>query len=410
MAISLRESLHIGIADIMTRKIRSSVTILGIVLGVMCIMVVLAIISGMNASTLRWMEERGGASKIEIYRNWNYDFSKGGYASLSLSEVNRIRELIPEAKAMNAQIFIWNAMLGFRGYNYKGNVIGALPDYQIAENWNPAQGRFISNLDVREHSNVVVIGSSVARNLFASRQPIGQFVDINGQMMQVIGVMEEKIWMNEGDGLWSGNVLEYMNEQSLIPISTAMSKFGANKMINSMQIIAQNPQQALELQKKVNHILLNIKRGKAVFRVSSAQEQMIQMKQNAQIFSMIFILIAVISLLVGGIVIMNIMLASIKERTREIGVRLAVGARRYDIFIQFLIQTILITSLGGVLGILLGFSILNLVGGFLDMPMQAAPNMITAALLVSVGVGLIFGIAPAIKAGNLDPVTALREE
>ncbi|HQB98620.1 MAG TPA: ABC transporter permease, partial [Candidatus Cloacimonadota bacterium] len=110
MAISLRESLHIGIADIMTRKVRSSVTILGIVLGVMCIMVVLAIISGMNASTLSWMEERGGASKIDVYRNWDYDFSKGGYASLSLSEVTRIREMIPEAKALNAQIDIWDAL------------------------------------------------------------------------------------------------------------------------------------------------------------------------------------------------------------------------------------------------------------------------------------------------------------
>ncbi|MEJ1730025.1 FtsX-like permease family protein, partial [Escherichia coli] len=141
-----------------------------------------------------------------------------------------------------------------------------------------------------------------------------------------------------------------------------------------------------------------------------AQEDMMQMEQNAKIFSMIFVMISVISLLVGGIVIMNIMLASIKERTREIGVRIAVGARRFDIFIQFLVQTVLVTGLGGVLGIVLGCAILDLVGKYLKMPMVANPSMIMTALLVSVGVGLVFGIAPAIKAGNLDPVVALREE
>lgn len=107
---------------------------------------------------------------------------------------------------------------------------------------------------------------------------------------------------------------------------------------------------------------------------------------------------------------MNIMLASIKERTREIGVRLAIGARRLDIFVQFMVQTVLITALGGVFGIVLGYAILDLVSGYLDMPMVANVNMIFTALSVSVGIGMIFGIAPAIKAGNLDPVIALREE
>jgi putative ABC transport system permease protein len=410
MAISLKESLSVGIADIMMRKVRSVVTILGIVLGVMCIMVVLAIVNGMNASTLSWMEERGGANKIEIERNWNYDFSKGGYASLSLAEVNRMRELIPEAKAVNPQISLWDSKLSFRGYNYNGSVFGVLPDFQIAENWVPERGRFISNLDVREAANIIVIGSAVARDLFGSADPMGKSVNMNGVMLSVVGIMEEKVWMNETGGPWSGNVLEYMNRQCYIPLSTAMSKFGNDNMVNSMQILAQNPEEALILQQKIKGILLNIKRGKPVFRVSSAQEQMMQMQQNGKIFSMIFVLISAISLLVGGIVIMNIMLASIKERTREIGVRLAVGARRMDIFTQFLVQTVMITTLGGLMGIVIGFLLLDLVSKFLQMPLVPNPNMIMAALFVSMGVGLVFGIVPALKAGNLDPVIALREE
>ncbi|MDD2506125.1 MAG: ABC transporter permease [Candidatus Cloacimonetes bacterium] len=410
MAISLSESLHIGISDIMTRKVRSLVTILGIVLGVMCIMVVLAILSGMNATTLSWMEESGGINKIEVGRNWDYDFSKGGYASLDIYEVNRIRELIPEAKAMNPTINLWDSQLSFKGTTYDGPCLGVMPDFQIAENWYIDKGRFINNLDVRESSNAIVLGSSVARDLFAGKDPLGQNVSVNGVVFRVIGIMTEKVWMNESGGMWSGNVMEYLNQRSFIPISVAMNKFGGDNKVDQIQVIAHNPEQALALQQKLKGILLNIKRGKEVFHVSSAKEDMMQMEQNAKIFSMIFVLIGVISLLVGGIVIMNIMLASIKERTREIGVRIAVGARRFDIFIQFLVQTVLVTGMGGLLGIILGYSILDMVGKFLQMPLIANPSMIMTSLLVSVGVGLVFGIAPAIKAGNLDPVVALREE
>lgn len=233
---------------------------------------------------------------------------------------------------------------------------------------------------------------------------------LKGQMLTVIGIMQEKAWENPGGGAFGGNALEYMNRQSFVPLSTMMNKIEAGSLIQSIQILAKSPEDALAIQKKLGPILLRIKNGRAVFRVSSAQETMQQMKQNSQIFSMIFIMIGMISLLVGGIVIMNIMLASIKERTREIGVRLAIGARRTDIFVQFLVQTVLITGLGGVFGIILGYSILDLVSGYLGMPMLAGPQMILVSLLVSVGVGLIFGIAPAVKASKLDPVMALRDE
>ncbi|MDD4147885.1 MAG: ABC transporter permease, partial [Candidatus Cloacimonetes bacterium] len=337
-------------------------------------------------------------------------FSKGGYASLDFYEVNRIRELIPEAKAMNPTINLWDSQLSFKGTTYDGPCLGVMPDFQIAENWYIDKGRFINNLDVRESSNAIVLGSSVARDLFAGKDPLGQNVSVNGVVFRVIGIMTEKVWMNESGGMWSGNVMEYLNQRSFIPISVAMNKFGGDNKVDQIQVIAHNPEQALALQQKLKGILLNIKRGKEVFHVSSAKEDMMQMEQNAKIFSMIFVLIGVISLLVGGIVIMNIMLASIKERTREIGVRIAVGARRFDIFIQFLVQTVLVTGMGGLLGIILGYSILDMVGKFLQMPLIANPSMIMTSLLVSVGVGLVFGIAPAIKAGNLDPVVALREE
>ena len=411
MAISLAESLHIGVADIAMRKVRSAITVLGIVLGVMCIMVVLAILAGMNQRTMQWMTERGGLSKVEIGFNWNYDFRQGGEAKLSLSELRTLQSLIPEAKAFNPNISSWNTRLRYRNKHYGGHLFGVFPDMQVVENWYPEKGRFINDIDIRENSNVIVLGSKVADHFFGERDPIGQSVMLGSQMMTVIGVLTEKYWENPGGGgMWGKNALDYMNHRSYIPLSTMLHKISPGSKIDQVEIIAHSPEAALELQKKLEPIILQMKGGKRVFRVSSAQEDMIQMQQSAKMFSAIFIMIAAISLLVGGIVIMNIMLASIKERTREIGVRLAIGARRLDIFVQFMVQTVLITALGGVFGIVLGYAILDLVSGYLDMPMVANVNMIFTALSVSVGIGMIFGIAPAIKAGNLDPVIALREE
>lgn len=409
MAVSLAESLHIGVADIAMRKVRSLVTVLGIVLGVMCIMVVLAIVAGMNESTLNWMQERGGLSKVEIGYNWQYDFRKGGDPSFTLAELRKLQSLIPEARAFNPTISSWRSKTRYRDKYYNAGCFGVFPDMQIVENWYPDRGRFINELDVRENNNVVVLGSAVAEHFFGKRSPLGHSIMINDQMMQIIGVMSFKYWKSENQ-MWGENALDYLNHRMYIPLSTMLNKISPGTKIDQVEIIAENPDAAVALKKKLEPIVLQLKDGKRVFRVSSAQEQMDQMKQSSMIFGAIFVMIAAISLLVGGIVIMNIMLASIKERTREIGVRLAIGARRRDIFVQFMVQTVLITALGGVFGIGLGYAILDVEGGYLEMPMVARFDMIFVALAVSVGIGLIFGIAPAVKASNLDPVIALREE
>ena len=201
-----------------------------------------------------------------------------------------------------------------------------------------------------------------------------------------------------------------MNRQAFVPLSTMIAKINPNLDITSVEIKVLPDEDISKIRRQIEGVLLNIKGGKDLFRVSSAKEEMQMMQKNMMIFSVIFFLIAVISLLVGGIVITNIMLASVKERTREIGVRMAVGARGKDILIQFLVQTMLITTLGGVFGILAGLSVLNVVQDFLDITVKAAPNMVWVALLVSASTGLIFGIGPAYKASKLDPVKALMED
>ncbi|MGC9362820.1 MAG: ABC transporter permease, partial [Candidatus Syntrophosphaera sp.] len=358
-----------------------------------------------------WMSERGGLSKITVHRNWAYDFSRGGEATFTQREINSIRSLVPEAAAFNAEIQLRRQEITHGETGYVCGVLGVYPDMTKVEDWEVENGRFISNLDIENHTNIVVLGSTTAKNLFFSRDPLGQYVGFAGQRLLVVGVMERKFMESGGGGgAFTDNPLEYLNQRAFIPLSTLTSKIDPTQKIGSFDLEANSPEEAKALRKKVEDIVLNLKGGKQLFTVSAAQEQMEQMQQNTMIFTAIFFLIAVISLLVGGIVIMNIMLASIKERTREIGVRIAIGARRRDIFLQFLVQTVLITALGGVLGIILGYAILGAVGSYLNIQVVASVQMIWVALLVSVGVGLIFGIAPAMRASKLNPVEALREE
>jgi putative ABC transport system permease protein len=411
MAIPLSESIKIGLADIMMRKVRSVVTVIGIVLGVMCIMVVLAIVNGMNKSTMAWMQERGGLNKIEVQANWNYDFSKGGDPSFSMKEIRYIDSMIPEANAYNPTLSKWNSSLVVGDKRFTGWVGGVMPDMTIVEEWNTEKGRFLKDIDIQNSSNVIVIGSAVAEDLFGNRNPIGKTITLGENKLLAVGVMKYRYMKPQGGGsAFSDNYLDYLNQRSFVPISTMLNKISPGSTISSIDIRAASPEKAAELRKKVENIVLNLKQGKRVFQVNSAKEQMEQMGKNNLIFGVIFVMIAVISLLVGGIVIMNIMLAAIKERTREIGVRLAIGARGRDIFLQFLVQTVLITSMGGVLGILLGYGILGQVSKFLEISVVASIQMIWAALGVSVGVGLIFGVLPAVRASRLDPVIALREE
>ena len=410
MAISLAESLHIGLADISTRKVRTAVTLFGIVLGVMSIMVVLAIVNGMNAVTLDWMQQRGGLNKLQIWPNWDYDFSRGGEATLSSREVDYLRSQLKDVEAFNPQVQAWGSIVQYRDTDFEATALGVYPDMQKVEDWELEKGRFINLDDIHNHNNVIVLGSTVAKNLFGNRNPLGRYVTLNRQQLMVIGVLQSKYWKNQGDGAFSGNMLEYMNRQVFLPLSTMTAKVNPNLKVNSVEIKVLPGKDVSKVQRQAEDLVLNIKRGKRLFMVSSAQEEMQTMKKSMMIFSAIFFLIAVISLLVGGIVITNIMLASVKERTREIGVRIAIGARGRDILIQFLVQTILITTLGGVFGIFAGLAIVEVVGDFLGITVKAAPNMVWVALLVSASTGLIFGIGPAYKASKLDPVKALMED
>ncbi|NQT65177.1 MAG: ABC transporter permease [FCB group bacterium] len=408
MAISLKENITVGFSDFWSRKVRSIITVMGIVLGTMSIIVVLALVKGINNQTMKWMMERGGLSKITVSRNWQYDKPDYVRNYFTWKELVLIRSLIPEAKYFNPQQRQWTRH-SYEKKEYRTSIRGVLPDFSKIEEWDVQEGRFISTFDIDQSNDVVVIGTTVKEELFGNKNAVGEVITVNDRRLKVIGIMAFRYMKNSG-AIGNDNSFSYLNRRTFVPLTTMINKGTGRDNISTFTLKAQDAESAPALRQKLSNIILNLRRGLPVFEVESAKEEAEEMAKNQKVFQMIFYIISVISLLVGAIVVANIMLATIQERTREIGIRLTVGARRRDIFIQFLVQTILVTTLGGILGIIVGLSLLDLVSNFLGIELIAGITMIFIALMVSAGVGLISGIVPALIASKLDPVEALRYE
>ncbi len=408
MAISLKENITVGFSDFWSRKVRSIITVMGIVLGTMSIIVVLSLVKGINNQTMKWMMERGGLSKITVSRNWQYDKPDYVRNYFTWKELELIRSLIPEAKYFNPQQRHW-VRHSYEDKEYRTSVHGVLPDFSKIEEWDVQEGRFLSTFDIDQSNDVIVIGTKVKEELFGNKTAVNEVITVNDRRLKVIGIMAFRYMKNSG-AIGNDNAFSYLNRRTFVPLTTMINKGTGRDNISSFTLKAQDAESAPALREKLSNIVLNLRRGLPVFEVESAKEEAEEMAQNQKMFQMIFYIISFISLLVGAIVIANIMLATIQERTREIGIRLTVGARRRDIFVQFLVQTILVTTIGGIVGIVVGLSLLDLVSNFLGIELIAGISMIFVALMVSAGVGFVSGIVPAIIASKLDPVEALRYE
>ncbi|MDD3051823.1 MAG: ABC transporter permease [Candidatus Cloacimonetes bacterium] len=407
MGISIKENVAVGFSDFWSRKVRSFITILGIVLGTMSIIVVLSLMKAINEQSIAWLQERGGLSKISVYRNWQYESKENVKNYFTIKDVLYIKNLLPQARLFNPVLWQYFSM-NYEKEIYSGSVNGVLPDFTGIEEWDVEEGRFFTDYDVKEANSVIVIGSHVKKQLFGNKKAVGNYISINNIRMKVIGVMKHRYF--KGNDIGNENILDYLNYRSFMPISTIVKRFSTEDRIYSFDVKSASLENTETLRDELENIIMNLTRGHPVFDVESSKSRAENMEKDTMTFRIVFSMISTISLFVGGIVIMNIMLATVKERTREIGVRIAVGARKRDIFLQFLIQTVLATSSGGILGVLLGTSILNYVGNFMDMNLQINVNIIIFSILVASGVGMLFGIIPALNASRMDPVKALRYE
>ncbi len=411
--MKLSQSMQIALRSLSANKLRSGLTMLGIIIGVLAVIVMLSIGRGaqtaitnqINSIGTNLLYVRPGATQQGGVRT-----AEGSAATLTLEDSQALQGLA-DIVAVAPQVESFG-QVAYLGNNANGRVIGATPEYLDAMNVNLAEGEFISAANVTSRSAGVVLGSQVATTLFDTASPVGQSIRINGQTFRVIGVMESK----GGTGFMNSD------SQMYVPITTAMSRLsrggqfrGGNTVstinikITSTSVQDSVVQEIGDVLRERHHVQFQDD-----FNIQSQQDILNAANQVTGILTLFLGGVAAISLLVGGIGIMNIMLVSVTERTREIGLRKAVGARRRDILTQFLTEAIFISLSGGLIGLGLGATAARFISGiqFSGTTVNAVVDIdsVLLAIAFSAAVGLFFGSYPANRAASLHPIDALRYE
>ena len=414
----LRETVAMALDSVRSHKFRSFLTVLGIVIGVMTAIIIASILTGMRQSIVAMIEEYGTNN---IYA---FHLSTGPRVGEDRSERTRKTLTIDDAEAIKAQASAvedvahvapnvgysggpFDDNITYQGNNYRwGNTQGVSPNYGDITNMVLSDGRFITEMDDQQRANVMVIGVNAAEALFPGQSQIaGTKVRMGGYNFEIIGVLEKR-----KAGFFGENEED---NAVLIPFRTAQ-KIAPAKGYLLMVIKGRSGQilQALEQSEEILRRRRNVKFGDPNnFDIKTADKFIEQFDSITAMVGLIAIAISSLGLLVGGIGVMNIMLVSVTERTKEIGVRKALGARRKDIVRQFLFEAMTLTFLGGILGVVLAIGISKIIMLLVpSLPALIPTWAVITGLTVSIGVGLLFGVWPARKASRLDPIECLRYE
>jgi putative ABC transport system permease protein len=296
------------------------------------------------------------------------------------------------------------------GFERRINVSGATPSYEPMYGFRPAEGRFLTPEDLTSSANVAVLGSTRREEIFGGRAAIGRTVVIGNIPFTVVGVMERKeFYWNSANQ----NALEWMNRLVFVPATAMLNRMSGDRKAQKVAYINVQVRDVKEMDaamEEVRTILRRAHGGVEDFDVFNRAARMQQMQEQNRIYDITFLVCGTISLLVGGIVIMNILLASFNERIREVGTRKAIGATGLNIMAQFLVESVVVTILGGLLGVLLGFGFMTVMSELIQQPVVMSPRIVLLGLLFSVTVGIFFGFYPAVKAARLNPIQALRYE
>ena len=407
--------LGIAYAQIRGNPLRSFFTLLGIIVSVAFLIAVVAIIQGMNAYV---SENIAGAvigtNSFQVRRTPIQigPFNDDQWARvqrrprITESDADAVRAAIPDAEAISRQSGrpspLSDAIWRGRTVGRVG-VLGITPEYQVVQDYRVAKGRGLTAVDVTQRSNVVVLGSEVAENLFEAVDPIGQEIRLSGERFIVVGVNASK-----------GRVLgQSFDAFALIPISRFEMRYG-RRLSTTISVKMTDPEalpgamHRAEEAMRVAHRLRPTEEND--FSVETADALVAFWRDLTRILFAVIPAVVAIGIVVGGIVIMNIMLMAVNERTREIGIRKAVGARSKDIERQFLAETIALSALGGVIGVLAGWAFAFLVSVASPLPARITWWSVVVALGLGAGIGVIFGVYPARRAARLDPVAAMRAE
>ncbi|HEX7401957.1 MAG TPA: ABC transporter permease [candidate division Zixibacteria bacterium] len=411
----IKESIAMAMAAIKAHKMRSFLTVLGVLIGVTTVIAMVSIITGLNRSMSQQIESLG--SNVIYVTKFEIGIQLDGPSEeernrkpITFEDAQAVRELCPSVGAVSPQ----NWGPGAKSIKYQNNknsrfqLIGVLPDYEVVNNNYAVEGRFFTESDINYRAMVVVLGQDVVDVLFPSIDPIGKEVTLSGsnfspKKVTVIGVMEKR-----------PSILgESQNNFVLLPYNTYKKLYPEEKEL----LLIARPKSPELMDQAIDEItqVMRLRRGVPAdkpndFAVSTQEDLMDIYRKITSAIYLVMVVISSIGLLVGGVGVMNIMLVSVTERTKEIGIRKAIGARKKDILWQFLIEAMTLSGSGGILGIIIGLLLGELVAAVTPLSTSVSLFWIVLGFSFSVSVGLIFGIYPAYRAAKLDPIVSLRYE
>jgi len=394
------EAAAMALRSLRANFFRTFLTLLGVMIGVGSVVAMLAIGEGAKSQVLERINSMG-TNLLVVQQGGPGSFgrrSEGGSGTgLTLDDVQTLKEVGNVIAVVPENNLAVTARADSKDMSTKVNATSH--EYPLLRNWNPVLGTFFSEEDSLRYATVALIGKTVHRELFAEGEVLGKFVMLNNVPFQIIGVMSE-----QGATAWG----EDADDVIFVPLNTANLRLSGQRNLRSITVAAKDTTQMNQTEADIVD-LLKARRGSEDFRVRNMASLVETVSATQNTLTVLLGSIAGISLLVGGIGVMNIMLVSVTERTREIGIRMATGARTRNILQQFLIEAVVVSALGGVIGVLAGIGVGLLVNA-LAMPVQFSVPIMILAFGCAAGTGLIFGFAPALKAARLDPVVALSSE
>ena len=407
--LQIKESFGMALLSLRSNKLRTFLTLLGIIIGVLTIIAVVSVIQGLNNYVYTKMSFFGAndfsVQKFSMIGTSLKDFREQmKRKDLTLVERDLIRANCPTCELVGASTS-YGTTVKYGSQSLRDTEVRGVTylDHEIGSVVELTSGRHLQSQDETNSRPVCVIGSDVAEKVFGGLDPLGRWLKVGSRNFQVIGVAKKK-----------GKILGFSQDNFVrVPITTFNKAYGSRRSIN-INIHTNSQEEMAQAQEEVRTVLRSWRKlsykDPDDFSFATS-ETFIQFYKTATA-GIYFAMIAVssIALVVGGIVIMNIMFVSVSERTKEIGIRMAVGARRRDILYQFLIESSVISALGGIIGIVLGFLVARIVSAATSMPSSVEPASIVLAIVMSWSIGLFFGIYPANRAAKLDPVEALRSE
>ena len=417
--MKLLQAVKMAFEAIYANKMRSLLTMLGVIIGVLSVIVIIALGRSATAEVMTQFEGLG-ASQLTVNIRGERNVAVDRFESLK--QRDGIKEVLP---ILNA-----NATVRVGSREKSLSIEGTLPSYEEVRDTPIIEGSFFDQSDLNMRHRSAVVGLGIADELFGTRDILGNRIMINGTDFMIVGILEDtgqitdfgeegmgggpprgmQARINGPEAVTNGEaVQESDDDRIIIPLTTAQSLFN-DSHVRSFVVVADSAETVALSQWEIERFLLTELRDEENFSIFNPSELLSTIDEAMGTLTLMLAGIAAISLLVGGIGIMNIMLVSVTERTREIGIRKAIGAKRRDIMAQFLVESGVVSGTGGVLGIILGFGLTALLENFMDFQIIISADVIILATAFSVGVGILFGLYPAAKASKLRPIEALRHE